>query len=169
MIRIAEIKDSSNIAVLSIRVWLDTYAKQGIRETISRYVLSEFTQENVGRKLCSKDRVYLVATKDEHLIGFASLNFKARCPVTGFEFPELDKLYVQENFTASGVGSKLLYSTLAYCYSKQYEKLWLTVNHENIRAQKFYAKHEFQETGVTYFEFENEKHKNYILCRPTAV
>lgn len=169
MIRIAEVSDSSDIAALSIQVWLDTYAKQGIRKSISQYVLNEFTEKNIECKLISENEVYFVAIEDDHLVGYVSLNISATCPVIDNKIPELDRLYIQENFTGNGVGSKLLKYALSFCNSSGHEQLWLTVFHENIRALKFYEKHAFKEIGLTYFELENEKHKNHILCKSTAV
>ncbi|ROR97890.1 acetyltransferase (GNAT) family protein [Sinobacterium caligoides] len=168
MIRIAEIKDSSDIAALSIQVWLDTYAKKGIRKSISQYVLNEFTEKNIQSKLTSKNDVYFVAIEKGHLIGYVSLKLSAKCPITANTIPELDKLYIQENFTANGVGSVLLQQALSFCNSIGHEQVWLTVFHENTRALKFYEKHGFQEVGVTYFELDNEKHKNHVLCKSTA-
>lgn len=169
MIRIGEVKDSIDIAALSIQVWLDTYATKGIRKAISKYVLNEFTEKNIERKLRFDNQVYLLAIEDDHLIGYVSLNVKVTCPITGDEIPEIDKLYVQESFTGKGKGSDLLESALSYCKSKGHKKLWLTVFHENKRALKFYEKHDFKEIGLTYFELESEKHKNHVLCKSTAV
>ena len=169
MIRIAEAKDSSDIAALSIQVWLDTYAKKGIRKSISQYVLNEFTEKNIESKLSSENEVYFVAIEDGHLIGYVSLNISASCPVTRNKIPELDRLYIQEGFTGSGVGSKLLNSALTFCNSEGHKQVWLTVFYENTRALKFYEKHAFKEIGLTYFELENEKHKNHVLCKSTAV
>jgi len=169
MIRIAQPEDSSDIAALSIQVWLDTYAKQGIRKSISEYVLAEFSRQNLEQKLTSNDEVYMVSIHEGHLIGYLSLNLAATCPVSGSKIPELVSLYVQENFTANGVGSELLQSAFTYCKELEHEKVWLTVNHENLRAQKFYSKHNFNEIGVTYFELENEKHKNHVLCKSINV
>ncbi|WP_448216722.1 N-acetyltransferase family protein [Endozoicomonas sp. 2B-B] len=169
MIRIAETKDSSDIAALSIQIWLDTYAKRGVRKSISQYVLSEFTEQNIEIKLSSENEVYFIAIEDDHLVEYLSLNVSARCPVTGSKKPELDRLYIQESFTGKGLGSKLLQEALTFCSSAGLEQLWLTVFHENTRALKFYEKHGFKEIGLTYFELENEKHKNYVLSTSIAV
>lgn len=37
--------DAANLAALSIEVWLHTYARDGIRQAFSDYVLREFTAE----------------------------------------------------------------------------------------------------------------------------
>ena len=121
MVRIATQDDSLDIAALSIQVWLDTYAKKGIRKAISNYVLTEFTEEKITRKIISKHNIYIVALRDDHLIGYVLINLSAPCPITSQPNPEIDRLYVQENFTA--------------------------------------------QAGITFFELENEKHKNLVLSK----
>ena len=165
MIRIAREEDSSDIAALSIQVWLATYAKQGIRAVISNYVLTEFTQEKILQKLKSNNEICFVAFHDEYLIGFVSLNMAAECPITSQVRPEIDKLYIQENFTAQGVGSKMLDSAIEYCRTNGHEQLWLMVNHENVRAQKFYQKHGFCEIGVKDFKLDDERHKDHVMSK----
>ncbi len=44
MIREAVEEDCINLAVLSLQVWLDTYAIEGIRIEYSKYVISNFTE-----------------------------------------------------------------------------------------------------------------------------
>ena len=44
MIRKAVKEDCINLAVLSLEVWLDTYAIEGIRTEYSSYVITNFTE-----------------------------------------------------------------------------------------------------------------------------
>ncbi len=39
--------DASHLAVIGACVWIDTYATEGVRKYLSKYVLSEFTEENM--------------------------------------------------------------------------------------------------------------------------
>ena len=45
MVREATKDDCAKLAVLSIRVWLDTYAQEGIKTEYADYVLSTFTAD----------------------------------------------------------------------------------------------------------------------------
>lgn len=44
MIRVARKQDAINLAVLSMQVWLETYAQEGIRSEYSHHVLNTFTE-----------------------------------------------------------------------------------------------------------------------------
>ncbi|MGY0216616.1 N-acetyltransferase family protein [Endozoicomonadaceae bacterium StTr2] len=165
-IRTATLEDSANIAALSIQVWLDTYAFDGIRRNISDYVLTEFTAAKIAEKVADSRFVYLICERDEHMLGYAMLDLQAEAPVTGLAGPELEKLYVQERFTGQGLGALLLQAAMEYCRKLRSEQLWLRVYHLNQRAMAFYRKHQFIEAGETWFEFEDEQHKNYVLSKP---
>ena len=167
MIRAATVEDSANIAALSIQVWLDTYATDGICNNLSHYALNHFTEQKVAENIDSSQHQYLLYTRAEQLLGFTLIKKDAHCPELSIKGAELDKLYVQERFTGQGIGSELIQATLAYCNTNHIKTLWLKVYHDNPRALKFYQKHQFENAGITWFELGGEKHKNYTLTRST--
>ena len=44
--------------------------------------------------------------------------------------------------------------------------LWLGVNRDNQRAQRFYAKHGFQVSGVKTFRLGDHVENDYVMVRP---
>lgn len=48
MLRRATPADAANLAALSIPIWLRTYAKHGLRDVLSAYVLQEFTADRMA-------------------------------------------------------------------------------------------------------------------------
>lgn len=165
MCRVATFDDSANIAVLSAQVWLHNYATEGINTAISDYVLSEFTSQNIAKRLNADDYKYIVSEHDGNLTGLISLDFSCICPITKTPAPELDRLYIQEPFTGHGLGSQLLKIAIKECKNLGYERVWLTVNHKNTRARAFYNRHGFEEIGETYFVLNEEQHLNYVLSK----
>lgn len=83
MIRKATIQDGANIAAISIQVWLDTYAHHGIRPVLSRYVLSEYSEERVRGRIESEEQIFLLYEEKNHLLGFAAVDLNAVCPPRG--------------------------------------------------------------------------------------
>ena len=112
MIRTATEIDALNIASLSIQVWLNTYARKGLSPAISQYVTTEFTESNITDAIKSSDKNILVSLNEDYLVGYALLNLAGICPATHQTLPELERLYVHENFTHQGIGTELLKSTL---------------------------------------------------------
>lgn len=157
--------DAANLAALSIQVWLHTYAKSGIRPIFSNYVLTEFTAENFSRLLESKEHLFILCEVDAHLVGYVRLNLNASCPSEPHLLTEITTLYVQEHFLRRGIGTLLLERALRVCEKRGFDKVWLSVNHENLNAIKFYEAHHFTPNGLQYFELGDERHENFILQR----
>jgi ribosomal protein S18 acetylase RimI-like enzyme len=168
MIRGATTTDASNIAALSIQVWLHTYAKSGLRNALSDYVLAEYTPEKIAERLRDKDQVFLVYEQNAHLVGDLRLLLDSPCPTDPGSHVEIATLYVQEHFIRRGIGSELLDYTLDFCGNRGISSVWLSVNHENDRAIRFYEKHQFQRSGSIFFHLEDEQHENFVLYKPTG-
>lgn len=169
MIRAATVADASNLAALSIQVWLHTYAKSGLRNALSDYVLAEYTPEKIAERLGDENQVFIVYEQNAHLVGYLRLLFDSSCPTDPSSRAEIATLYVQEHFLRRGIGSKLLEYTFDFCSKHGINGVWLSVNHENARAISFYEKHQFQRNGSIFFHLEDEQHENFILCKPIAL
>jgi ribosomal protein S18 acetylase RimI-like enzyme len=169
MIRVARTSDASNLAALSIQVWLHTYAKAGLRAALSDYVLAEYTTDKMASRLSEKAQIFFVYEENAHLVGYLRLLLHSPCPTDPGSHVEIATLYVQEHFIGRGIGSALLDHALEYCRKLGIGTVWLSVNHENTPAIRFYAKHRFQRNGTIFFHLENEDHENFVLCKPLAM
>ena len=165
IIRSANINDNLNIAALSIQVWLDNYAKDGVNGSVAQYVLSEFNESKIQEKIDRGNYLYFLAHNEDFLLGYIAINLKATCVVTGEPVPEIERLYIQEGSTSKGIGSKLISYAVRYGKEHSIKRFWLSVYHENNRAIRFYKKNHFTDSGITFFELDNQKHKNYVLSR----
>ncbi len=157
-IRKAEKSDCLNLVALSIEVWLHTYAKDGIRLSISKFVLSTFTEEYFFDLLEKKGYHTYVAIEKEHLVGYITINLDSHFETEENGY-EIDTLYVQEHFHKRGFGKELL---------KYTEELfggiyWLSTWEYNSGALEFYKYIGFANIGKTYFDLDGEKHLNYVL------
>jgi ribosomal protein S18 acetylase RimI-like enzyme len=165
MIRAAEVTDANNLAALSIQVWLHTYAKHGLRKALSDYVLAEFTPQRLAASLADESQVFLVYVENAHLVGYLRLDLNSLSPVNPEARVEIVRLYVQEHFLGRGIGRSLLEHTYAHCRKHGIPDVWLAVNHENLRAIRFYEQHCFERAGSTLFHLDNEQHENFIFYK----
>jgi|TARA_B110000211_G_C13702062_1_gene387913 ribosomal protein S18 acetylase RimI-like enzyme len=148
-VRIAIDGDAASIAALGLCVWIDTYATDGTRDSLSKYVLSEFTESNMSNLISSK-KVY-VSERNEHINGYAVLR------ATG-KLTEIESLYVLPGFQANGIGREILNMAVT-----NYPGIWLSCWERNERALSFYKSFGFLISGESYFELEDEKHRNILL------
>jgi len=166
IIRKAGLDDATNIAVLKQQVWISTYAVEGIRQEFSGYVLAEFTVDKVREVLLKTDLQILVAMQENHLIGCVEVSLTPTRPTATIDAcPEMTVLYVLDRFGGMGIGRQLLTEALQELSGHGYNRLWLTVYHENERAINFYKKNRFMPVGEKSFEMNGNKYKNWIMLR----
>lgn len=63
---------------------------------------------------------------------------------------ELKRIYVLKEFHGKGIAQKLMDYFLEYATQNNYEVVWLSVWEHNLRAQKFYEKYGFVNTGYSH-------------------
>lgn len=156
MIREATKDDCIQLAVLSIKVWLDTYATDGIKDEYAQYVLSTFTQSHFSELLNSPKFRLLVSEENQALQGYVLLNLESyyETPQNGFE---IEKLYVDSTLKGSGLGRKLL-NEVESQFGKKY---WLYTWVEN-ESNGFYEHLGFKQVGLFSFDFAGAKIDNNV-------
>jgi len=158
MIKEAKLEDCQNLVALSIQVWLHTYALDGIRQAISAYVMSTFTESYYRDLLGNPDVRVLNYWHGENLVGFVVVNLTSRFGGDQSSY-EVDTLYVQEHFQGQGIGRSLL-KEIARLFGQAF---WLSTWVNNRRAIDFYLHLGFSDVGSTHFELEDEQHENRVL------
>jgi len=158
--------DALCIAVLGQQVFLDTYATDGIRPEIAREVRSQFDPDVVAALLAAPTTRCVVAERNAHLIGFAQcVTGEAHDHVRSQRPVKLNRLYVQERFAGTGVGTALLAQVEATARSEGGDTLWLTTWVGNARALAFYPARGYADVGKTLYVFEDEAHENRVFAK----
>ncbi|WCE30928.1 GNAT family N-acetyltransferase [Vibrio sp. SCSIO 43137] len=158
MIREAKPTDCVDLAALSIQVWLHTYATDGVREKISRYVLNNFTEQQFLNFLNRPEIKVLVYIKDEHLVGFVTVDLTSEYESEGNGY-EISTLYVSEHFHGMGIGRQLLCKVQAQFGLP----FWLSTWEGNVNAIGFYHKLGFKMIGEVNFDLDGEFYNNHVL------
>ena len=149
-IRPATKSDSENISAIAIAVWVDTYATEGVRSNISKYVFNNFSINKINEEISLKN--VLVVELENHLLGYAIY-------VESSESTEIETIYVLPKFQYQGLGKSLLIEIR----NKTLYPLRLTCWENNSEAILFYQSQGFIQVGEEYFDLENEKHRNVVL------
>ncbi len=158
MIRKANGNDCKNLAALSIQVWLHTYAIEGIRDVLSDFVLTTFTEDYYLNLLKNPNYQIYLYIENEHLVGFIVLNFDSfyKHEANGFE---ISTFYVQEHFQGQGIGKRLL----TEIKKNHGNTFWLSTWVHNTAAISFYIKSGFKDIGSIEFKLGDESHENLVL------
>ena len=158
MIREAVRDDCLKLAALSIQVWLDTYARDGIRDVLADYVMSNFTGQAFAQLLHRPGYHTLVCVDDGHLLGYVVVNTEAQFEGARHGF-EIDTLYVQPQQQGRGIGRQLL-AEVGHRIGRHY---WLSTWIHNEAAIGFYRRFGFDEIGRLDFHLGDERHENLVL------
>ncbi|CZT29174.1 GNAT family N-acetyltransferase [Pseudomonas cerasi] len=165
-LRDAASADASCLAALGMQVFLDTYATQGIRQSIAREALEAFSPANFAQLLIEPTTLIIVAESQGHLIGFAQVALRTDHAMLGVSTAaELQRLYVQERFTGRGAGRLLLEAAERRATSRHASLLWATVWVGNPRALAFYPRQGYELKGAPHYVFQGETHENHLFAK----
>ena len=81
---------------------------------------------------------------------------------------ELKRLYLLPRVQNGGLGSRLFRAALDWLERGGPRTLWIGVWSENLGAQRFYARHGFQQVGEYEFPVGRVRDREFILRRPAA-
>ncbi|OUM08592.1 GNAT family N-acetyltransferase [Pseudomonas syringae] len=165
-LRDASAADSVCLSALGLQVFLDTYATQGIRESIAREALDAFSPAAFARLLAEPATLVIVAESKGHLIGFAQVTLRTDHPMLGDSTAaELQRLYIQERFTGRGAGQRLLDAAEQRAAAQHASQLWATVWVGNERALGFYPRRGYQMKGSPHYALQDEIHENRLFAK----
>jgi diamine N-acetyltransferase len=164
--RPADLSDALCIGVLGTQVFLDTYAPEGMRPSLAREALENFSMPAIQAQMESPWAAFIIAERAGHLVGFAQLTHGARHPLVRFErTAELNRLYVHERFTARGIGKALLRHAEALAAQQGAAAMWLTAWVDNARAVGYYPRRGYGDVGAATYSFEGEHYENRVFVK----
>lgn len=163
LLRPARPEDADCLSALASLVWLDTYATEGIRPVLARYVQASLSPQAFQEQLADASRHIQLIERDGHVLAYAVLQENVACPSLPGWQAELATLYVMPRFAAQGLGRRLLSASVQLASQLGYHGLWLSVYHGNPRALGFYRHLGLPQGPDCYFEMEGERHLNHVF------
>ncbi|WP_280268801.1 GNAT family N-acetyltransferase [Nocardia wallacei] len=136
---------------------------------IDTYVAQILSGERFGDYLTDPGRTVLKAMAGGDIVGYTMLVAGepadpslaasiARRPVL-----EINKLYVLPGHHGAGVSTALMHAAVDTARDGGYTGVWLGVNQDNERAQRFYAKHGFRTIGTKTTAVGSRTCHDYVL------
>ncbi|OZE40303.1 GNAT family N-acetyltransferase [Rhodococcus sp. 05-2254-6] len=139
-------------------------------EDIAQFVSNVLSAEHFENYIDDAARTVLIdETGDADVVGYAMLvsgppaDPGIRATLSPEPTMEVSKLYVQPTQHGSGAAGRLMSSSLDHARHSGCATAWLGVNQQNVRAQKFYAKHGFEIVGIKTFVVGVQTHDDYVM------
>ncbi len=138
--------------------------------------VAAFIEENLSESrfrgyLADPDRAVFVARADSAITGYAMLirgvpdDPDVQRAVDARPAVEVSKIYVLPDHHGAGVATALMSAAVQAAADLGAAAVWLGVNQQNQRAQRFYAKHGFVVTGSKTFRLGAAIENDFVMVR----
>lgn len=139
---------------------------------IAAFAATELSADRLTAHLAASDTTVLLARSgDEEPLGYALLFHRPPAdPAIARQVPyspgvEVSKFYLLPAAHGTGAATAMMNAVLAVARGRGAAGVWLGVNQENVRAQRFYAKVGFSPIGTKTFRLGERTHDDFILGR----
>lgn len=140
-------------------------------ENIAAFVADNLSAARFGEYLTDPDRTVFVARDATRILGYAMvIHRRTTDPDVLAALPdgrvaELSKIYVAPDAHGGQVAAALMRAAIDDAEQRGAETLWLGVNQQNERAQRFYRKHGFAVSGTKSFQLGDVVENDYVMTR----
>ncbi|WP_426623036.1 GNAT family N-acetyltransferase [Leifsonia sp. McL0607] len=141
-------------------------------EAKASFIAAVLSSERFAEYAADLQRRLFVAVDDTGtIVGYTLLNLgepaddDVRVAVTVRPTAELSKCYVMPGHHGEGVAGRLMEASLAAAADAGAAGVWLGVNQENARAQRFYGKHSFERVGSKRFRVGERLEHDWVMER----
>ena len=140
-------------------------------DNIASFIGTNLSASKFAEYLSDPRRAILTVRHDGRIIGYAMLvrgvgdDPDVERAVAIRPAAELSKIYLLPEYHGAGVSTALMELTLATAADWGARCVWLGVNQENQRAQRFYVNSGFEITGTRTFEVGDRRENDYVMVR----
>ncbi|MFJ9363830.1 GNAT family N-acetyltransferase [Nocardia sp. NPDC101769] len=138
-------------------------------EDMAAFIAEVLSADRFREYLADPGRVVLKAVLGGEIVGYALLDATEPADpavaevITLRPVTELSKMYVLPGQHGKGVSAALMQSALERSRADSSKAVWLGVNQQNARAQRFYGKHGFTVAGTKTFTVGSQLHHDYVM------
>ncbi len=152
--------DADAIAALAAQTFPLACPPSVAAEHVAAFIAAHLSAARFGEYLSDPQRSILAARREGRIVGYAMLIRDQPAQQV-----ELSKLYTLAEYHGTGVAAALMEAAVARAAEWGAQRVWLGVNQENQRAQRFYAKAGFTVTGTRSFRLGPHLENDYVMTR----
>jgi len=139
---------------------------------VAAFVAANLSAQRFGEYLNASDRVVFCAEDGDQIVGYTMLvhgigdDADVARAVQQRPAVELSKMYVLPSHHHGEAAAALMRAGIDWAARGDAAAIWLGVNCNNVRAQRFYRKHGFEVTGSRTFRLGNRTEADFVMVRP---
>jgi diamine N-acetyltransferase len=151
-IRRITLNDVAALAAISRQTFYDTFTGTCTETDMEDFLEAHYNERQITKELRNPNDFYFFAEADGKPVGYIRFieeysNFDV---MKKWKALELKRIYVVKEYHGKGVAQKLMDFVIDFAVKEKYEVIWLGVWEHNIKAQKFYEKYGFVNSGHTH-------------------
>lgn len=137
-------------------------------ESIAAFIATNLSVGSFTSYLADPERALFVAELDGEAVGYTMMVLgeptdpDVAAAVTVRPTAELSKAYVREGFHGGGIAAQLVAASVAVAWESGAASVWLGVNQQNARANRFYEKQGFALVGTKRFLVGERYEDDYV-------
>ena len=144
--------DVTLLSIMAKQTFYDTFTGTCTEEDMQSFLEEYFNKKRLGTEVSNADNFYFFAEAEGAPVAYLQFmedynNFPL---MKKWRALELKRIYVLTAYHGKGIAQKLMDFILDLAKEKKYEVVWLGVWEHNTRAQKFYEKYGFINSGHTH-------------------
>ena len=149
--RITE-KDVAALTAIARQTFYDTFTGTCTPADMQLFLDQYYNPVQLGDELNNPETFCFFAEMESKPVAYLQFmeDYKNFPLIKKWKALELKRIYVLKEFHGMGIAQKLMDHYLQFATENKYEVVWLGVWEHNLRAQKFYEKYGFVNTGYTH-------------------
>ena len=151
-IRRAGIEDSAILSKLACQTFYDTFTGTCTDEDMRSFLEQFFNKDALFRELQNENDLCFFVEENNVPIGYIRFmeDYSNFPYMNQWKSLELKRIYILKEHHGKGIAQKLMDFYLDHARNHNYKAVWLGVWEHNSRAQKFYEKYGFVNSGYTH-------------------
>lgn len=151
-IRRINIEDVSALSLLARQTFFDTFTGTCTDADMQGYLDEHYGTVQLAKELQDTATFFFFAEAGGVPVAYLQFkeDYNSFPEIKNWKALELKRIYALKQFHGKGIAQMLMDFFLNFAMEKNYEVVWLGVWEHNIRAQKFYAKYGFTDSGFTH-------------------
>ena len=165
MIRLATSADAAQLAELAAATFPLACPPSAKPADIQSFIDTNLSEQRFGEYLTDDSKAILV---DADFGGYTLVVFQEPtdedvvAAITTRPTAELSKFYLRAEAHGSGLAAELMTAALDLARSRGAASVWLGVNQENAKANRFYEKHGFEGVGTKRFKLGERWEHDFV-------
>ncbi len=170
-VRPAQAADVAELADVAAATFPLACPPSSAPDDIAAFIAGNLSADRFDAYLRDPERAVFVAHDEARILGYTMLirgvadDAEVQRAVPARPAVELSKCYVLPDVHGGKVAATLMDASVGFARDLGARCVWLGVNQENQRAQRFYRKHGFEISGTKTFQLGARIESDYVLVR----